>query len=159
MKDIDIKSIRKNMEILLDVAPDVAAEKEVEKLVENGIPESIAKEIVEKLKNEGLLKALLPEEEDENEIRAALYTGIAYLFGVSFSVIPFFLAPTSFIALIFSVILASLALVSVGSLVALFSGIDTKKKAIEMLTTGLGAALISYGFGTLIDKIFGIGAL
>ncbi len=153
------ESIRKNMEILLDVAPDIAAEKERERLVESGIPENVAKEIVEKLKSEGLLKALMPPEEDENEIRAALYTGLAYLFGVTFSVVPFFLAPTSFIALIFAVLLASLALVSVGTLVALFSGIDTKKKAIEMLTTGLGAALISYGFGTLMDKLFGIGAL
>ncbi len=153
------ESIRKNMQILLDVAPDIAAEKEIEKLIENGIPEEIAKDIVNKLRDQGLLKALLPEEENENEIRAALYTGFAYLFGVSFSVIPFFLAPSSFTALIFSVILATLALGTVGSLVAMFSGIDTKKKAIEMITTGLVAALISYGFGTLMDKLFGIGTL
>ncbi len=153
------ESIRKNMEILLDVAPDIAADKEIEKLVENGVPENVAKEIVEKLKKEGLLKTLIPEAEDQNEIRAALYTGLAYLFGVSFSVIPFFLAPSSFTALIFSVILASIALASVGTIVAMFSGIDTKKKAIEMVTTGLGAALISYGFGALMNKFFGIGAL
>jgi len=153
------ESLRRNMEILLDVAPDIAAEKNKEKLVENGIPEDIAQEIVSKLKEKGLLKALLPEEEDTSEIRAGLYTGLAYLFGIFFSVIPFFLSPTSYTALIFSVILAGVALATVGTLVAMFSGIDTKKKAIEMLTAGLGAAVISYGFGTLMNSIFGIANL
>jgi VIT1/CCC1 family predicted Fe2+/Mn2+ transporter len=153
------EALRRVMEIMLEVAPDEVAQRQMERLVEEGIPEDVAREVMELLKERGMLRALVPQPPDDNEFRAGLYTGLAYLFGVMFSVVPFFLAPSSSVALAFAVVLASLALVSVGSIVALFSGIDMKKKALEMLLSGLGAALISYGFGSLMNLLFGVSSL
>jgi VIT1/CCC1 family predicted Fe2+/Mn2+ transporter len=68
------------------------------------------------------------------------------------------LAPSSFIALPLSVVFAGASLTLVATVVAMLSGIPMRQKIAEMVIAGFTAASLSYGFGTLMRSVFGIGA-
>ncbi|NPA47748.1 MAG: rubrerythrin family protein [Thermococci archaeon] len=146
------ESLRERMEVLFRVSPEKAKEELLNRLVEGGMPESVASETVERLTSEAIMKLVIPEE-SENEVRSALYTGLAYLLGVAFPVSPYFFVSSSLIALPLSVVLAGSALAMVAALVSMLSGISVKKKVAEMVLTGLGAAFLSYLFGSFIDLL------
>jgi len=154
------ESIRSMTEVLFEVSPEKTVEELREKLIEGGMPRDVAEEIAEKLKdNPDAVKKLLLPETEENEVRAALYTGLSYLLGVVFPVTPYFLVSNSLTALAFSILLAGSALAIVASIVALLSGIPVRKKVAEMVVTGLGAAFLSYLFGRAMEAIFHVSAL
>ncbi|RMG49769.1 MAG: rubrerythrin family protein [Gammaproteobacteria bacterium] len=145
------------MQILFSVSPDRAEAEFRERLVNNGLPEDISDEISHKLgNNPETLASLLIEKSDENEWRSAFFTGGAYLFGVAFPVLPYFLADNSRHALIGSVLFAGLALTSVGTLISVLSGINLRTKVLEMVGSGLAAAGLAYLFGRLIQVLFGV---
>lgn len=155
------EGIKKKMELLFSVSKDRAKDELLNKLKESGIPVELGKEVVDKLSdNEDAMTNLLIEEVSENEINSALYTGIAYLVGLIFPVLPYFIiSSSSLLALIFSVIFAAIALSIVGSVVSIASeSLSIKGKIFEMVATGLGAAALSYLFGTFVQYIFGIKA-
>jgi VIT1/CCC1 family predicted Fe2+/Mn2+ transporter len=154
------KGARERMELLLEINPERAVQTYRGELVDSGVPPSLADETARVLgQNKGALaKLILPSGEDESEIRSALFTGGAYLLGVIFPVMPYFLASSSLVALPFSIILAGLSLAVVATIVAMLSGITIKKKIVEMVVSGLTAAGLSYGFGTLMRSVFGLGA-
>lgn len=155
------ESVRKRMEVLFKVSPERAREELLERLRDSGMPEEIAADVAEKLasNHDSLLKLLTGNEEDENELRSALYTGLAYILGVAFPVLPYFLAPSSLVALPFSILLAGTALAIVAALISVLSGISIRTKVVEMVTTGLGAAFLSYLFGRLMESTFHISTL
>lgn len=155
------EGIKKKMELLFKVSKERAKEEFLNKLQDSGIPMEVGEEIAEKLNNnEEAMTNLLIEEITENEVKSALYTGIAYLVGLVFPVIPyFFISSSSLLALAFSVIFAAIALSIVGTVVSVASeSLSIKGKVLEMVATGLGAAALSYLFGTLVQKVFGITA-
>ena len=76
--------------------------------------------------------------------------------GVLFPVLPYFFAPSSVLALAFSIAFAGLALTIVAIAVALLSGISIQKKIWEMVVSGFSAAGVSYVFGKLMQSVFGI---
>jgi VIT1/CCC1 family predicted Fe2+/Mn2+ transporter len=154
------ESMRSRTEVLFEVSPERALEELVEKLREGGLPEGIAREVAEKLREmpEAVKKLLLPETE-ENELRAALYTGLSYLLGVTFPVAPYFLTSSSLTALVLSVLFAGTALGVVATVISLLSGISIRKKIAEMVATGLGAAFLSYLFGRLMEALFHVSVL
>jgi VIT1/CCC1 family predicted Fe2+/Mn2+ transporter len=78
--------------------------------------------------------------------------------GVLFPVLPYFFAPSSFVALPLSIVFAGLSLTLVAAVIAMLSGIPMKQKIAEMVISGFTAAGLSYGFGTLMRSVFGIGA-
>ena len=152
------ESIKERLEILFTVSPERARKEFIDRLIESGLPEEAANQISKELKEDAIVDFLI-EEVSENEVRAAFYTGIAYLMGVAFPVLPYFLAKSSIIALPFSVLLAATALGVVGSVISLISGISVRRKVTEMVATGIGAAFLSYLFGRLMEAIFHISAL
>ncbi|MBP1912321.1 VIT1/CCC1 transporter family protein [Thermococcus stetteri] len=154
------EALREKMEVLFRVSPERAREEIMERLMEGGLPKEIAEKTAEELAQKGdAVISLLVGESDENEIRSALYTGLSYLLGVAFPVTPYFLASSSLTALPFSILLAGTVLGVVGTMVALLSGISIRKKALEMVSTGLGAAFLSYLFGRLMEAVFHVSAL
>ena len=154
------EAIRDRMEVLFKVSPERVKEELVLKLTDGGVPEEIGEKTAEELaqKGDAVMKLLIPETE-ENEFRSALYTGLAYLLGVTFPVTPYFLASSSLVALPFSIFLAGSALAIVATLISLLSGISISKKVGEMVSTGLGAAFLSYIFGRLMEAVFHVSAL
>lgn len=148
---------RTRMEVLFDVAPEKAVAEYRERLAESGVPEDAAGDLARRMgANREAIAKLLLEEIHENELRSGLYTGFAYLLGVLFPVLPYFLADDSLTALIGSFALAGLALATTAAVVSVLSGISLKRKVIEMLTAGFGAAAIAYAFGTLVQRVFGV---
>ncbi|NPA52714.1 MAG: rubrerythrin family protein [Aquificae bacterium] len=151
------ESLKEKMEILFEVSPKSALQELKKKLEEAGLTEEIINDVVEKIgKNKQAVKKLLIQETQENEILSGIFTGVAYLFGVFFPVVPFFFAPTSYIALPFSILFAGLALSIVATIISILSGISIKKKIMEMVLSAFGAAGIAYIFGKIMQYIFGI---
>ena len=150
---------RERMEILLEIDPDRAVQDYRGDLVASGVPPHLADETARVLgQNQGALaKLVLPHHDDESEIRSGLFTGGAYLIGVAFPVLPYLLSPSSLIALPFAIVSAGLCLAIVATVVALLSGISIRQKIMEMVVSGFVAAGLSYGFGTLMRSVFGIG--
>ncbi len=151
---------RARMEALLVIDPQRAVRTYQGELIASGIPAPLAEETARTLgKNQGALtNLLLPSSNGDNELRSALFTGGAYLVGVIFPVLPYFLMSSALVALPLSVLLAGLSLTVVASLVAMLSGIPIREKALEMVVSGFAAAGLSYGFGSLMRSVFGVGA-
>jgi len=154
------EGIRKKLELLFGVSEERAKRELVSKLTESGLPEDVGEEVADKIgKNHESMVSLLVEESDEDEIKSAIFTGIAYIIGVVFPVLPYFIMGSSFAALALSAFLAALALASVATIVSVTAGnSNIKGKIAEMVITGLGAAGISYLFGLLVQNVFGISA-
>ncbi len=149
---------REHMEILFAVAPQRAVQEYRARLAEAGVPQALTAEIARQVAlNEASLKRLLIEPVGEDELRSGLLTGLAYLFGVVFPVLPYFVAEDSSWALGGSVTLASAALASVGFVVSVLSGISLRTKVAEMVISGFSAAALAYFFGKAMQSLFGIG--
>ena len=150
---------RERLEALLVIDPQRAVSTYQGELMDSGIPAPLAEETARTLgKNQrALTNLILPSNDGENEVRSAFFTGGAYLIGVVFPVLPYFLAASALWALPFSILLAGLSLTVVASLVAMLSGIPIKQKILEMVVSGFAAAGLSYGFGTLMRSLFGLG--
>jgi len=154
------EGIRRKTDLLFSVAPKRAQAELARKLTESGMPADLTDEVTEKLaSNKEAMIELLTEHTPVNEIRSALFTGVAYIIGLLFPVLPYFLARNSFMALIFSILFAGLALAIVASIITLTAGSNAfRRKIREMVITGLGAAAASYAFGRLVQAVFGIHA-
>lgn len=153
------EGMRARMEVLFAIAPERAEHTYRGELVESGIPASLAAETARTLgKNRrALANLVLPATQDDHEVRSGLYMGGAYLIGVLFPVLPYFFVSSSLFALPLSIALAGVCLTLVATVVAMLSGISMRQKIIEMVTAGFTAAGLSYGFGTLMRSVFGIG--
>jgi len=148
---------RERLDLLFSVAPEKAREAFAERLDEAGLPPELATEVAERLgDNSQALARLMSRPSEADEWRSAAFTGAAYLFGVLFPVLPYFVAERSAGALIGSVLFAGLALAGVGALIALFSGISLRTKVAEMLISGLSAAGLAWLFGRLMQNLFGV---
>nr|WP_245543944.1 VIT1/CCC1 transporter family protein [Mahella australiensis] len=152
------EGIRRKMELLFGVSKDRAKQELLDKLTESGMPEDVGKEVTDRIgENQESMIELLIEENDENEIRSAAFTGLAYIVGVAFPVLPYFLLPSSISALILSAVLAGIALAAVATIVSISAGnANIKGKIIEMVVSGLGAAGVSYIFGLIVQGYFGV---
>jgi vacuolar iron transporter family protein len=151
------EALRDRMEILFNVAPQRAVSEYQDRLAESGIPDDTAAEVAHRVgANRTAISRLLLPESEENELRSGLYTGLAYLFGVAFPVLPYFIAPTSLTALVGSVLLAGMALATTALVVSVVSGISIRRKVLEFLAAGFGAAGIAYAFGWTLRTLIGI---
>ena len=150
---------RERLEILFAIDPERAVHAYRGELVESGVPMSLADETARTLgKNkQALANLVLPNNQQDNEIRSGLFTGGAYLVGVLFPVLPYFFAPSSFMALPLSIVLAGLSLGGVATIVSMLSGISMRRKIVEMVVSGFAAAGLSYAFGSLMRSVFGLG--
>ena len=151
------EGIKRRMELLFRVSEDRAKMDLSHKLVLSGMPKDIAEDVAEKIGgSRKAITSLLIEETHEEELRSALYTGLAYMIGVFFPVVPYFFSSSSIAALPFSIALAGTVLALVAILISIVSGIPIKKKIVEMVSMGLGAAGLSYIFGYIIQSFFGL---
>jgi VIT1/CCC1 family predicted Fe2+/Mn2+ transporter len=152
--------IKKKMQLLFGVSKDRAKKELVNKFADTGMPEDMSNEVADKISgNQDSMIGLLVAESGENELRSAAFTGLAYIIGVAFPVLPYFIMGSSFAALALSAVLAGLALSIVATVVSITAGNpNVKGKIAEMVISGLGAAVISYLFGLLVQNFFGVGA-
>lgn len=115
-------------------------------------------ELAEKIASEVVDRGIQVESEDSipSPGLTGLYTGFSYILGAVVPLMPYFLGLSISLALPLSLLLASLMLSITGSLIALLAGLSMGKKALELIASGLGAALITYLIGYAARTVLGI---
>jgi vacuolar iron transporter family protein len=96
-------------------------------------------------------------EESANEAwKSALYTGVAYFFTVIVLIVPYFLFVHYLVCLGVTILLAILVIYFFNYYLSVAKDLNFRKRFVEMLVISLGVAVISFGIGLLIRKIFGV---
>ncbi len=89
------------------------------------------------------------EEHSKDPLRAAFYTGIAYIFAVILLVIPFFVLSNYFIALVLTLAIAIVIILAFSHFVSVVKDTSFSKFFWEMVFISLGVAAISFFIGWL----------
>ena len=98
----------------------------------------------------------LKEEKLESPFLAGLYTGIFYVLGAFLPLIPYFLKAPVLHALPISFLIAGTMLSISGALIAIIAGLHIARRAIELVISGLGSAVVTYLIGLAASVILGI---
>ncbi len=148
---------RRRLQILFAVSPQRTQQELERRLVDLGLPAEEAERLAATVQiDERTTGALLGGPGRDDEWRSAAFTGLAYLLGTSFPLLPYVLTETPRAALVGSVLASGAALALVGVAVALVSGISLRRKTTELVAAGLGAAAVAYGFGRLLQWTVGV---
>lgn len=126
-----------------------------ELFVQRGVEKAEAEQIASVMGSEkkGLADAMakeylgFTEEGLENPKAIAVRTGISYFIGAIIPVVPYILAVKGIFGVITSFILSGISLAIVGALVSITSGVSIRKKVLEMVLIGIGAAVATYLIG------------
>lgn len=96
------------------------------------------------------------EETSKTPGRAALYTGVAYIFTVLVLVLPYFLIDNYYICLGLALAMAVLIIAAFNYYVAVAKGESFRRRFLEMTLLSLSIAAISFVVGYLIRMLFGV---
>ena len=88
--------------------------------------------------------------------RAALYTGVAYVFTVVVLVLPYFLFENYYICLALSLLIAISIIAAFNYYVSVAKGESFRKRFLEMTFLSLSIAAVSFGIGYLIRIFFDV---
>lgn len=91
-----------------------------------------------------------------NPLRAALYTGAAYIFTVTFLVLPYLLLPHYLLSLGLTIINAVLVIAVFNFYISVAKSLSFRQRFTEMTLISLGVATISFVVGTLIRTLIGV---
>ncbi|MFH1420765.1 MAG: VIT1/CCC1 transporter family protein, partial [Candidatus Aenigmatarchaeota archaeon] len=91
-------------------------------------------------------------------LKAATYTGIAYILTVLFLVSPFFAMNNVFASLITTVIFATIVIALFTYYISIAKDMNFKRRFGEMVTISLGVAAISFLIGFVVKIFLGVGA-
>ncbi len=93
---------------------------------------------------------------EQNPVRSAIYTGVAYLFTVAMLVLPYLLATNYYISLGFTLLHAVLIIAVFNYYISVAKGYNFRKRFFEMAGISLGVAAFSFLIGTIIRTWIGI---
>ena len=96
------------------------------------------------------------EKSDKHPLRAAIYTGIAYVITVLFLIAPYLIIKNIYFSLIWTVGNAIIVIFLFTFYTAVAQQLPFKKRFLEMTTISLGIAVISFGVGWLVKTTFGL---
>lgn len=96
------------------------------------------------------------EGESDRALKAALYTGAAYIVTVMLLVLPFLLISNYFVSLGLTLAIAVLIILFFNYYVAVAKDMDFRRRFLEMAGLSLGVAALSFGIGWLIRVVLGI---
>lgn len=96
------------------------------------------------------------EDEGENPVKAALYTGVAYLGTVVLLILPYFLISNVFGALATTIAIAIAIIFLFNFYLSVAKGYNFRQRFREMVAISMGVALISFGIGFAVRTRFGI---
>ncbi|PIR77799.1 MAG: hypothetical protein COU30_00490, partial [Candidatus Magasanikbacteria bacterium CG10_big_fil_rev_8_21_14_0_10_38_6] len=92
----------------------------------------------------------------ENPKHNAVIMGIAYVIGGAFPLVPYFLFRDVWTAVPISIVVTLIGLFTLGVLTTKFSKRSWWKAGFEMFVLASAAALIGYGVGQAVDRIFNL---
>ena len=91
-----------------------------------------------------------------NPKKAAIYTGIAYVFTVIMLILPFFLIANYILSLAVTLLIAILIIAFFNYYISVANDQPFFARFGEMTLISLGVALVSFGIGFLVNKFFGL---
>ena len=102
------------------------------------------------------LSSKAEEKEGHSPLKAAVYTGIAYIATVALLVASYLLLPNPLISLAITLFCAILIIVMFTYYLAVVRDMPFKHRFLEMAGLCLGVSLISFGIGFVLRQAFGI---
>lgn len=96
------------------------------------------------------------EGEAQSPIKAAVYTGLAYVLTVLFLIFPYLLFESYFLCLGLTVINAVLVILIFNFYVSVAKDLDFKRRFLEMVSISLGVAALSFLIGFLVRVFLGV---
>jgi len=96
------------------------------------------------------------DEDEQNPIKAAVYTGIAYLFTVIFLVLPFFIFKQYLVSMGMTLLNAILIIAIFNYYISVAKDLSFRKRFLEMATISLGVAVFSFIIGNIIGRVLGV---
>lgn len=96
------------------------------------------------------------ESTDKHPVRAAIYTGIAYILTVALLIMPYLLLSNEYLSLGISLTTAILIITVFNYYIAVAKGVDFRRRFLEMAGLSLGVAAISFIIGYFIRIWLGV---
>jgi len=96
------------------------------------------------------------EDTQKNPLKASIYTGFAYVATVVFLITPYLLFKNVFFCLGLALFNALIVILIFTFYISVAKNLSFKKRFFEMAFLSLSIALINFGIGLLIRKVFGI---
>lgn len=96
------------------------------------------------------------EEDDQDPMRSAVYTGIAYIFTVFLLVAPFLLTSNYYLSLAWTIVNAIIVIAGFNYYISVARGYNFRRRFLEMASISLGVALFSFILGNLIRIWLGV---
>ncbi|NLX35064.1 MAG: rubrerythrin family protein [Chloroflexi bacterium] len=96
------------------------------------------------------------EEGEQRPLRAALYTGLAYVFTVALLVAPFLIIHHYLVCLALTLIMAVLVIAVFNYYLSVVRDENFRRRFAEMALISLGVAALSFAIGYLVRALFGI---
>jgi VIT1/CCC1 family predicted Fe2+/Mn2+ transporter len=96
------------------------------------------------------------DESEQDPLRSAVYTGIAYIFTVFVLVLPYLLLSNYLHSLVWTIINAILVIALFNYYISVARGYNFRKRFLEMAGISLGVALFSFALGSLIRVWLGV---
>lgn len=96
------------------------------------------------------------EETNKRPIRAAVYTGIAYIFTVASLILPYLLIKNQYICLAIALVTAVVIIALFNYYISVAKGENFRRRFLEMAGVSLGVALLSFIFSFFIRQWLGV---
>lgn len=96
------------------------------------------------------------EETDRDPVRAALYTGVTYLFTVLVLILPYLLFSNYLICLAATLVGALLIIAFFNYYISVARDAPFRRRFVEMALLSLSVAAVSFGIGVLMRVVFGV---
>ncbi|MFP4060142.1 MAG: VIT1/CCC1 transporter family protein [Bacteroidales bacterium] len=96
------------------------------------------------------------EDNNKDELKSSIYTGVAYLCTVSLLILPYLLLENHFAALPVTLAIALFIIFIFNYYISIAKDYSFKKRFSEMAFISLGVAAVSFGIGVLVRKLWGI---
>lgn len=94
------------------------------------------------------------EEGEQDPVRAALYTGVAYLATVFVLILPYLVFPNLFLALGLTLLAAVLIITVFNYYISVAKDLPFRRRFVEMAGISLGVAAFSFGVGAVLRGVF-----
>jgi VIT1/CCC1 family predicted Fe2+/Mn2+ transporter len=89
-------------------------------------------------------------------LKAAFYTGIAYIGTVFCLIFPYFVFSNVYLSLGITIVMAILIIAVFNFYSSVAQGHTFKKRFLEMVAISIGVALVSFGVGLVVKELFGV---
>ena len=96
------------------------------------------------------------EEGEQDPVKSAIYTGVAYIFTVLILVLPYFLFQNYMVSLAFTVFNALVIIAVFNYYISVAKGYSFKRRFTEMAVISVGVAAFSFLVGVIVRNVTGI---